>query len=223
MANKTLLDTVNALFKRAKIIAGDASALTTLTDSARQADIDVAVQVVNESIDELYSSIEKSRPNQMGESFITLATGDKDYALATDLVRLHWPFVDRVNTQYLDEAAEGYEGLLLQDPMQDWTGIPYCAAIRPTDGQLFLDKTPTATENGRIYHYQYDKDTVLTAASDQMPFGDAVWRAVVPASYQLWRRERREEFDAQLFKVHLGRAARLMGKSLPMTSYNPRR
>ncbi len=50
---QTLLQAVNAILKRTAIVAGDAGALTTLTDSARQVSIDQAVQVINEGVAEL--------------------------------------------------------------------------------------------------------------------------------------------------------------------------
>ena len=42
---KTLLNGVNDLLKRVKVIAGDTGTLSTLTDSAKQAYIDTAIQV----------------------------------------------------------------------------------------------------------------------------------------------------------------------------------
>lgn len=49
---KTLLNGVNEVFKRIKLIQGDAAALTSLTDSARQHSIDLAIQIWNEVVDE---------------------------------------------------------------------------------------------------------------------------------------------------------------------------
>src|SRR5690242_2414132 len=103
MANKTLLNSVNEILKRVSVIAGDSGALTSLTDSARQVDIDTAVQVVNEGIDELYSTTGESLPNQRASSTITLATGTRNYSLQSGLVRLHWPLIDRTHTQFIWE------------------------------------------------------------------------------------------------------------------------
>ena len=70
---KTLLNAVNEILKRVGVISGDSGALTTLTDSARQKPIDVAIQVINEAMDELYSMPGISAPQGQGESTITLA------------------------------------------------------------------------------------------------------------------------------------------------------
>jgi hypothetical protein len=222
VANKTLLDAVNEILKRLSIVSGDSALLTTLTDSARQVDIDVAVQSVNEVMEELYSISALAKPNQQTSSTITLATNTRAYALQTGIVRLHWPFIDRTHNQYLWEYGPGYDSLLLLDPEQDDTGNPMFGAIRPTDGYLHLDRAPTSVQNGYIYTYQYDKDIGLTSATDQVPFNNTVFRAMVPAWVQIWKRDRRNEFDPELFKGSFGRAARLLGEQGPRTSWSPR-
>lgn len=219
---KTLLNAVNEILKRTSIIAGDANALTSLTDSARQVDIDQAVQVINELTDQLYTVSEIPYPNVQSSSTITLATGTRAYQLASDLVRLRWPLIDKTNTQFIFEYIGGYNKLLEFDPEQDDTGLPYFAAIRPTDGYLHMDRAPTAAENGNIYTYQYDKDTVMSSASDTVPFSDIVFRAMVPAWVQLWKRERRGEFDGDLFKAAFGEAAGLLTQAAPKDSWLPR-
>lgn len=219
---KTLLDAVNAILKRAAIIAGDANELSSLTDSARQSAIDVAVQVINEGIDDLYSTTRIARPNGQGESAITLVLATRGYALAAGVVRLRWPMVDKNNTQFLQPYPGGYNKMLLDDPEQDDTGLPQYAAINPVNGQLYLDRAPTGDEAGRVYTYQFDKDTVLDAASDVVPFSDAVFRAMVPVWAQLWRRDRQNEFDGDLYRLNLGRAAGLMTQMPARSSYSPR-
>jgi len=219
---KTLLNSVNEILKRAGFIAGDSGLLTTLTDSARQPAIDQAIQVVNEGIEELYSQSNIAMPNEQAESSITLATGTRAYALSATLVQLRWPFIDRTHNQYLFEYPGGYNMMIIADAEQDDTGQPYYAAIRPTDGYLYLDRVPTSTENGRIYYYQYDKNLALSSASDTVPFGDPVFRAMVPAWQQLWKREYRNEFDGEIYKMSLGRAARLMTQKQARSSYSPR-
>jgi hypothetical protein len=216
---KTLLNGVNEVLKRVKVIAGDAGALTTLTDSARQTDIDMCVQVINEGVDELYSRGSIALPKEQAESSFTLVDGTRAYELASDLVQLRWPMIDKTNTQYLSEFPGGYNRMLLLDPEQNDTGLPLFGAIRPTDAKLFLDRAPTSVEAGRIYTYQYDKDLELTLAADEFPFTNPVFRAMVPAWVQLWKRERRNEFDSGMFKASLGRAASLMTMQQPRTSW----
>ncbi|MDH3639021.1 MAG: hypothetical protein OES09_11255 [Gammaproteobacteria bacterium] len=219
---KTLLNSVNEILKRTGIITGDASALTSLTDSPRQRAVDVSVQVVNEGIEEVYSAGNASLPSEQAESTITLAASDRDYTLATDLVQLRFPLIDKTNNQFITQYPGGYNQILVDDPEQDDTGLPHFAAIRPTDGLLYLDRAPTSVEAGRIYTYQYDKDISLSVATDTVPFSDAAFRAMVPAWVQLWKREMRNEFDGELFEASIGRAARLLPQTQPRDSYNPR-
>lgn len=219
---RTLLNCTNEILKRVGIISGDAGLLTTLTDTARQRSIDVAIQSINEGIDELYSASTIAMPNEQAESTVTLADGTLAYTLATDLVQLRWPMIDKTNNQYLNEHPGGYDAMLPNDAEQDDTGLPHLAAIRPTDGKLHLDRAPTSLEAGRIYTYQYDKDLELSILTDTVPFENAVFRAMVPAWVQIWKRELRNEFDGDLFKFSIGRAARLMTKGQSRSDWSPR-
>lgn len=219
---KTLLDGVNELFKRVNNIQGDAAALTTLTDSARQHPIDVAIQVINEGIDEIYTTSHVSLPKEQAESTITLATGTRSYILPTDLDALLFPLRDKTNLTFIWEYEGGYNGLLDLDPQQNFTGLPIWAAISPVDGKLFMDRSPTSAENGRVFTFQYEKDTILSAATDAMPFNDRVFRSMVPVWAQLYNRDMRNSFDGELYKQALGRASRAITEKEPRTSYSPR-
>ena len=221
--SKTLLNASNEILKRTQIIAGDSGELSSLTDSARQHFIDVCVQVVNEGIDELYTATNKSKPQEQAESSIALVASTRSYSLASDLIQLRWPLIDKTNSQFIYQYPGGYNQILVDDPEQDDTGLPSCAAISPVNGQLYLDRIPTSVEAGRTYTYQYDKDLVMDAAADTMPFSDATFRAMVPAWVQLWKRELRGEFDGDLFKQSIGRASRIFIQVQPRKSYSPRR
>jgi len=219
---KTLLEGVNEVLKRVGVISGDGSPMTSLTSSSRQNSVDVAVQVINEGIDDLYAAATVPKPNGQGEGTITLATGDRDYALASGLIRLRFPLIDKTNSQFLIQYPGGYNAMLLADLEQDDTGLPHYAAISPVDGELYLDRAPDAADNGKVYTYQYDKELVLTLAADTVPFKDVVFRAMVPVWVQLWKREKRNEFDGDLYRKSVGLAATLLMQIMPRDSYNPR-
>ena len=219
---KTLLNGINEILKRAQVVAGDAAALTTLTDSARQHWIDVAQQSINESIIDLFTAGNQPLPNSQAESSISLVTSTRAYTLASDLVQLRWPIRDKTNSQYLFEYPGGYNALLDSDIEQDDTGLPIYGCIRPTDGKLYLDRTPTSAENGRVYTYQYDKSLLMTTASATMPFNDDVFTAMVPAWVELWRRTVRHEFDQQAYKNYMGAAGRMLIQQQQRSSWLPR-
>ena len=219
---QTLLNSVNEVLKRTGVIAGDSGLLTTLTDSGRQVAIDTAIQVINEGIDELYTVSRIAQPNEQAENTITLVEDQQSYTLATDLVQLRFPIIDKTNNQYLLEFQGGYNTLLILDPERNDTGLPHWAMISPVNGELVLDRKPTVDDAGRVYTYQYDKDLSLNVAADVVPFKDVVHRAMVPSWVQLWKRERRQEFDAGLFRSSMGRASRLLTQKLPRSHYCPR-
>lgn len=219
---KTLLDAANEVLKRVGIISGDGGVLTSLTSSSRQNSVDVAVQVINEGIDDLYATATVPKPNGQGEATITLATGDRDYALASGLIRLRFPLRDKTNAQRIFLYPGGYNAMLDADLEQDDTGLPHYGAISPVDGELHLDRAPTAEDNGKIYTYQYEKELVLTLSTDEVPFKDVVFRAMVPVWVQLWKREKRNEFDGDLYRKSVGLAATLLMQIMPRDSYNPR-
>jgi len=204
----TLLQGVNGVLKRVGKIAGDAGELTSLTDSPRQHFVDTAVDAWNDTLDEFFRLIGRARPNVLSENTITLATGDRDYALQTNLTKLFWPLLDETNGQYIVEFPPGYEALVAQQPFPaNHTGLPYNGVIRPTDGELYLDAIPTSEENGRIYKYRYQKDTLLSLAADTMPVSDIVARRLEPAAVEIWRRMNRENFSESEFERALGNAA----------------
>ena len=216
----TLLNGVNEVLKAVQIIAGDSQELTTLTDSSRQAFIDTAVRLWNEAIDELFSATNMPKPTELAENTITLVADDRDYALQSNMNQLYWPFLDETNGDFIFEAKGGYLGIVNSQPQPaNFTGQPVTAAIRDTDGQLYLDRIPTAAEAGRVYKYRYDKDLELTAAADNMPFNDVVFRAMVPVVTQLWKRDWEAQFDGDMFLTSLGRAGRYLTRKQARASW----
>lgn len=229
-STKTLLDCVNAVLRRVNVISGDAAAFTSLTDSAQQHPIDIAVQVINEGIDDLYSASNKSLPLSQAEGTLTLVAGQREYVLATDLAELIWsldkPMVDRTNTQYLWPWGGDYQSLLLLDAEQDDTGLPYWGIISPINGKLHLDRTPTSAEvaTGAAYVYEYEKDLGMSLATDPVPFpNNVVFRSMVPCWVQLYNREMKNTFDQPLYAQGIGRASRLATEIRQRESWSPRR
>jgi len=219
---KTLLNATNEVLKKVRIINGDSGVLATLTDSPRQTYIDVAIQAWNEVVEQLYSESDLPFPQELAEATITLATDTREYALADDLVQLRFPLLDETNGQYIIKYPGGYIDMVMsQSYPGNYTGLPTNCAIRETDGKLYVDRSPTSEFNGRIYKYRYDKDISLSAAADAVPFSDAVFRAVVPAVAEIWKRDQRSEFDAGIYKASMGRASRLLTKKQMKRSWLP--
>jgi hypothetical protein len=219
---KTLLDGVNQTLLRVNIIAGNAGLLTSLTNSALQHNIDVAIQVINESIGRLYQYSEKSLPIEQAEGSIVLATGVREYALAADFVMMMWPFRDRVNTQYINEYTQGYNALLDLDPQQNQSSQPLWGVISPITGKLRVEFAPDITVNGRQYFYEYEKLLVMVNATDTMPFLDSVFWQMIPVWAELYSRGMRNAFDQGIYKEALGIASKLLTQEKQRTNYSPR-
>ena len=213
MGTKTLLNGVNSVLRRVNILTGDTGELDSLTSSPRQVFIDTAVQVWNEAVIELYSASSKALPTSVAESSITLVAGDRDYALASNLVRLYFPLNDETNGRSISEYPGGFMQMRSdQDVPNNYTGIPYFAAIRPTDGLLYLSEIPQASEAGLVYKYIFDKSITVSAASDTFPFSDQVFEAMIPAVSELWRRSRNRMVDGQTLQRAMGTASRMLSE-----------
>jgi len=219
----SLLDGVNEVLKRAGELDNDTGALTTLTDSARQWNIDITVQIWNELVDELYARLGIMVPLNTDESTtITLVASQRAYALPSDLVQIQWPLVDETNGRIIAEYPGGYEDLIEDQLIPgNYKGVPLAAVIRPSDGYLYIDTNPTSSEAGLAYKLRYLKDVSVSSAADTFPFNDAVFRALVPAATELFRYNKTQEMSGSIFRNAFGRAARLMSRQPAPTSWAP--
>ena len=211
---KSLLDCVNEVLTRLKYINGTQSALTTLTDSARQNWIDITIQVVNEGIDTLYDSSGIPKPQELAEADITLTLNEREYTLPTDLVQLRWPLLNEDDGEFIHEYPGGYEQMRKDQPRPNsgYEGTPVYGVINPINGKLRFDHRPTADDVGTVFKAQYDKDLVLESATDTVPFTDAAFRAMVPAWAQLVQRDLKRDFDGDIFNRQIGQAARFINQ-----------
>tara|TARA_Y100000310_G_scaffold222646_1_gene224373 strand:+ start:1459 stop:2130 length:672 start_codon:yes stop_codon:yes gene_type:complete len=176
--------------KRAHLIQGDAGDLTSLTDTARQADIDKIGQIWRE-VTRLLLSL-GIFPNEVTEATITLATAKREYARPADFVQMSgnsWQtrvFVNESNNYCMFEypAPPGIDPdnqmFLDQPKASDYTGIPHFWAISNRGAFFRVSADPTSSENGLVYKYRYDTALSLTGASDTFPFIDTVQQMLIP-------------------------------------------
>lgn len=211
---KTLLNGVNEVLKRVQIVS-ESNLLTTLTHSGKQVFIDLSVQAWNEAVDQLYSKANIMTPQQAAEGRITLVANKRKYSLEDDLIQLIWPLQDETNGQYIEEYQGGYEELRhSQSIPANYPGLPSYGAISPIDGELYLDRVPTVDEAGLVYKYLYWRDTVLENASDVFPFGDGVFRALVPVVAEIWRLMQQNKYSKEMAKMSYGRALRMVREQI---------
>lgn len=194
----TFLQGVNEALKRVGLIQGDAGALTSFTDSARQIDIDVMIQTWNETIQLLYEFGVK--PQEVAESTFTLVASTREYTLATDFEGFVTDPLDETNGNKLLAYPGGYVQMT-EDQLipANYTGRPIYYAVNPQNGKIRLDTAPTAAEASEIYTYRYTKDLEMSLIADTYPFSDQVARNLYSAVAQLWSFNRKESWNPAIF------------------------
>jgi hypothetical protein len=219
---KTLLNGINDVLKKVGFITGESGELTSLTDSARQVEIDIAKRHWNLAIEELYSESRIPHPQEVTTTTITLVTDQREYSLPSDLVQIRFPITFATDQHEVREYPGGYEQM--RDDQTDpsnYTGRPNYAVISPISGDLRFDRAPTSDENGDGYEVLYDKDVSLDDKDDTVPFSDAVFRAMVEVVGEDWRQERRSKSDKARRKKYLAQAAKYLTQKQPLDTWGP--
>lgn len=221
---KTLLNGVNDVLKRLGYIKGNSGELASLTDSQRQVIIDLVIQSWNELLIDVYDSAEIAFPNEVATSNITLATSDRDYVLPSDLVYIRWPLINQTYGYEIFEYPGGWDQLRRDQTIPaNYTGRPQYAAVRPTDGYLYLERIPTSAENGLVYVLTYDKSLLMDSAADTFPFIDDVYQMLIPCVTELVKRDQEKAFDEAIYRRRLGQAASLLTRKQQRQSWTPQR
>lgn len=225
---KTLLNGVNDVLKRMGAIKGNSGELSSLSDPQRQVLVDLAVACWNEVIIDLFESSEMTMPQEMGTSTLTLVTGDRDYSLPSDLVFIKWPLKNDSNGYRIEEYPGGWDQIR-KDQLQPntFTGRPFYAVVRPSDGLLYLDRIPTADDNGLQYTIEYDKSLIKSLATDTFPFSDDVYSMLVPAVVEQIKSERDAQSDVRYTisngkrRKYIARASAMLSLQKQRTNYLP--
>lgn len=224
----TFLQFVNAALKRTRVIQGDAGELATstvtstatglvatgaFTDSGRQTEIDLMLQISNEAFHEVFGM--GLFPNEAATATITLVSGQREYDMPSDFERMAGEdssdqvFRGTTNGLLITEYPGGYSKMLRDQPIAtDYTGTPNHWAISPVDGGVRFDREPTSAENGWTYNALYEKRLSFTStmATDTLPFSDTVADSLVPVVAEGWKRAFNKEFDGGMFQVSITRA-----------------
>ena len=211
-----LLDGVNRVLKRARLIQGDSSELPNLTSGKFQADVDIIVSAWSEVVRYVFDhdNVSKGLLYGTSEGTITLVTGQREYSLPADFDVVSSPvFVNQTLGNFLTPYPGGFTAMHeMQMKPGDFSGLPAHWTLNPTTGKIRLDSAPESAQNGAVYTFLYEKRHNLSMGSDEFPFSDSVVEDLVPAVAQIWRREAREQFDALAFNVAVGQAVtRLTG------------
>ena len=224
----TFLQAMNASLKRVGVIQGDAGELGTstvastatgliatgaFTDSGRQVQIDLMIQVWNETQHILYDMALLSP--EAATATLTLASGVREYDMPDDFERFAGEnkservFRAATTVWNLTEYPGGYAAMLRdQNVASDWIGQPLHYAISPSvRGRVRIDREPETT--GDTYNALYEKRLALTStmATETLIFSDTVADALVPVTAEAWKAIKKKEFNQTTFESNLARAA----------------
>jgi hypothetical protein len=242
----TFLQAINATLKRTRTIQGDAGELATstvtstatglvatgaFTDSGRQVQIDLAIQLWQEAEHEIYS-MGLSAP-EAATATISLVDGTREYDMPSDFERFAGKTGDErvfrgaTTGLIVSEYPGGYARMLRDQPIAtDFTGDPNHYAISPvTLGRIRFDREPTSDQDGSSYNVLYEKRLSLTStmATEALPFSDTVADSLVPVVAEAWQRVMKEEFDSVLFRRSLARSMEYLSQTQRRGRYGIRR
>lgn len=213
---KTLLDGVNDALKRMGVIKGNSGSLVSLNDTQRQVVIDLAVAMWNEVIIDLYDSSEKPLPNEITAGTITLIAGQRHYDLPSNFLKIRWPMFNLTYNSKIYEYPGHWEKLFEDEIIAEIEdGLPLYAVVRPIDSKLYLDRTPRTEDAGRVYTFYYDKETLMSAATDLMPFNDTVYTLLIPAVVEKLK-QARDDQNLTNFRVSMAKYDMAMGHAARM-------
>ena len=240
------LQFVNSVLRRTRVIQGDAGELATstvtstatglvatdaFTDSGRQTQIDLAIQVSQEAMHHLYSF--GLMGNEAASATLTLADGTREYSMPSDFERFAGEsrevrvFRGATTNLILTEYPGGYSQMLVDQPnATDYAGDPNHWAISPVDStKVRIDREPTSDQDGDVYNALYEKRLALTStmATETLPFSDTVADALVPVVAEGWNRIHKKEFDAGLFRSSVILAVETVTRNQSRIRYGLRR
>lgn len=184
--------------------------------------IDNQIQIWNEVLQELYAKA--AFTGEVKEGTITLATGVREYAIATDFEQFtgdvsdNKAFINSTVPHVLYEYPGGYEKMYADQPNPAiFTGRPAFYAINKTNGKIRVDSTPTSSENGEIYTYLYDKRISLSSIGDVFPVSDTVVDAMIPVIVEVFRQDKDARARTPIY------ALTSFGRALSLASQNKAR
>ena len=239
------LTAINSTLKRVGEIAGDSEELATstvtstatglvatdaFTDSRRQHKIDVAIQLWNEAIHELYSL--GLAAAVASTATISLTDGGREYDLPDDFERIAGKgWYDRVlrgatTGLVVREYQGGYSKMLADQPVaSDYRGDPLHWALSPAANKIRFDTEQTSDQAGETYNFLYEKRLSLssTMATSTLPFSDTVADAVLPVVAEAYHRVFKKEFDQGFLQNALARSLAYMIQKGPRDRWGKRR
>jgi hypothetical protein len=161
------LDAVNRVMRLNGIIRGDTDTVTTFNDTAHNATLNLAIVAIQDELGDLVA--DRLIPYELASGTITLVSGTRTYALASDFIRFYG------NAFFLNGTREVYEYMggrvALQSEVPQYktaAGTPNWWYWEPaTTKQIGFYQVPNSS--GDLYVYDYEKSVMVTASTDTIP------------------------------------------------------
>lgn len=171
--NASFIDAVNRLLRISQIIRGDDDDITTFSDTQHAANISLAQIAIQDEIGEIVA--ERLIPYEKASGTVTLASGTRTYALASDFIRFYGSnpsFYDATDNNRIYEYAGGED--ILRDVDFSYktnTGAPNWWYWSDTNSkQVGFYSVPNSTYDTRSLQYDYEKSVMVENSTDVLPF-----------------------------------------------------
>ena len=171
MSTTTFLDTVNRILRLNAVIRGDTDTVSTFSDTAHNASLNLAIVATQNELVRLVS--DRLIPAERKTSgTITLVAGTRTYALASDFTRFYGlpHFYNSSANLHIYEWPGGLESLQIEIyTYATDTGTPNWWYWEPaTTKKVGLFQVPA--DSGAIWGYEYEGSILISLATDTLPF-----------------------------------------------------
>lgn len=170
---QTFLQAVNRILRISGVIRGDTDGITTFADLQHGSSMNLAIIAIQSTLTDLTAYYDF--PTERTAGTITLQTGVRTYALATDFVQF-WNepayFYDAVQNNEILEY-DGGERRLAREIFTYQTQLGYPTSFYYVEGATKLVgfyAVPDSSLNNRVLSYDYEKDVIPLLATDNLPF-----------------------------------------------------
>ena len=169
----TFVDAVNRVFRINHIIKGDDDNITSFGDTQHAADIELAQLAIQSEITDLVAN--QIIGYEKASDTVTLSTGTRTYALASDFVRFYGSnpsFYDSTQNVRIYELKGGLDKLRDADYLYATNqGTPQWWYWEPgSTYKVGFYNVPDSSYNSRSLSYDYEKSVLVTNTTDTMPF-----------------------------------------------------
>lgn len=159
---------MNRVLRLNAIIRGDTDTVATFNDTAHNATLNLAIVAIQDELGDLVAG--KLIPYELASGTVTLVSGTRTYALASDFIRFYGGafFLDSSSSREIFTYPGGRERLQIEIPnYKTVQGTPNWWYWEPASTkQVGFYQVPNAAAT---YTYDYEKSVMVTNSTDTIP------------------------------------------------------